>query len=221
MVTLRRVCESNSDHIESLKALLKFYSKDPNSWDKEWSVNPYYMVDLKRYGAGHCVCGHNIRYQYQFLNTRTGKTFPVGSVCVHLLNLSSFDETIDRLERINQMAMQELDTSLDPIDFVKKYRKFFNLKNIEALASYNLYDMINNYSFNLFRDAFNKRNLSEYVASKMKDVIIDIQKKAEKFINGIENQSKPVSQAQVQSIIDDSAEEMLKFAKAKQNKLPF
>ena len=81
--------------------------------------------------------------------------------------------------------------------------------------------MTNNYSFNLFRDAFNKRNLSEYVASKMKDVIIDLQKKADKFISGIESQSKPVSQAQVQSIIDDSAEEMLKFAKAKQNKLPF
>ena len=120
MLVLKRVCES-SNHIDNLRNLLKFYSKNPENWSKEWSVNPYYMVDLKQYGAGYCVCGHPIRYQFQLINTVTNKTFPVGSVCVHLLQLSSFNETVDKLERINQMATQDLEDSLDDESFVKKY----------------------------------------------------------------------------------------------------
>lgn len=219
MVKLRRVCESRN-HIENLKALLKFYSKVPENWDKEWSVNPYYMVDLKKYGAGNCVCGHAIRYQFQFLNTLTGKKFPVGSVCVHLLNLSKFDDTVDKLERINQMATQELDTSLEPIEFVKKYRKAFSPESIEALKSYNQYSP-KPFVYSLYRDAFNKRKLNDYTAGRMKELIEELHEKSKEFISGIERQSKQVTPDQVQDIVSDSAEEMLKFAQAKQGKLPF
>lgn len=219
MVVLKRVCE-DVNHIANLKSLLKFYSNNPNNWESEWSVNPYYMVDLKHYGAGNCMCGHAIRYQFQFLNTVNGKTFPVGSTCVTLLDLPKFSDAIDRLERINQMATQDLDTSLNPVEFVKAYRKFYNLENIEALLSYHQYTP-KPYDYSLYQTYFKKRNLSDYVAGKMKNFILDVYEASKKFIGGIERNSKPVTQSQVRDMIDDSSQEMLKFATAKQNKLPF
>lgn len=220
MVRLKRVTES-VDHVESLKTLLKFYSKNPENWDKEWSVNPYYLVDLKKYGAGNCVCGHAIRYQFQLLNTLTGKKFPVGSVCVRLLNLSKFDEAVDKLERINQMAIQELDNSLSPTEFVKKYKKFYTLQNIDSLID-SIDDLgLSKFHLNLYKDSYNKRKLDDYTATKMKEVIEVLYNKAKEMIDDIESKSKPVTQDQVQDIVNDSAEEMLKFAKAKQNRLPF
>ena len=220
MVRLKRVTES-VDHVESLKTLLKFYSKNPENWDKEWSVNPYYLVDLKKYGAGNCVCGHAIRYQYQLLNSITGKKFPVGSVCVHLLNLSKFDEAVDRLERVNQMATQELDFNLSPSEFVKKYKKFYTPQNIEALID-SVGDLgLSKFQLNLYNEFYSKRKLDEYTATKMKEVIEVLHNKSKVFIEEIERKSKPVTQDQVQDIVNDSAEEMLKFAKAKQNQLPF
>lgn len=219
MVKLKRVIES-LNHIENLKRLLKFYSSNPDNWNKEWSVNPYYMVDLKRYGDGSCVCGHAIRYQFQFLNTVTGKKFPVGSVCVHLLDLAPFNDTVDHLERINQMAVQELNTDLEPEGFVKKYRKFYNLDNIEALLSYGPLN-IPSFDLSIYKNNFKKRNLDSYTAKKMKGVIESLYTQSKEFIDKIESQSRPVTQAQVQSLVNDSAEEMLRFAKAKQKSLPF
>ena len=220
MVRLKRVTES-VDHVESLKTLLKFYSKNPENWDKEWSVNPYYLVDLKKYGAGNCVCGHAIRYQFQLLNTLTGKKFPVGSVCVRLLNLSKFDEAVDKLERINQMATQELDSSLSPSEFVKKYKKFYTLQNIDSLID-SIGDLgLSKFQLNLYKDSYNKRKLDDYTARNMKEVIEVLYNKAKEVIEDIESKSKPVTQDQVQNIVNDSAEEMLRFAKAKQNRLPF
>ena len=220
MVILKRVTESVG-HVESLKSLLKFYSKNPENWYKEWSVNPYYLVDLKKYGAGNCVCGHAIRYQFQFLNTVTGRKFPVGSVCVHLLNLSKFDDVVDKLERINQMAIQELDHSLSPIEFVKKYKKFYTPQNIESLVD-SIGDLgLSKFQLNLYKDSYNKRKLDDYTARNMKEVIEVLYNKAKEVIADIESKSKPVTQDQVQDIVNDSAEEMLKFAKAKQNRLPF
>ena len=220
MVRLKRVTES-VDHVESLKTLLKFYSKNPENWDKEWSVNPYYLVDLKKYGAGNCVCGHAIRYQFQLLNTLTGKKFPVGSVCVRLLNLSKFDEAVDKLERINQMATQELDSSLSPSEFVKKYKKFYTLQNIDSLID-SIGDLgLSKFQLNLYKDSYNKRKLDDYTARNMKEVIEVLYNKAKEVIEDIESKSKPVTQDQVQDIVNDSAEEMLRFAKAKQNRLPF
>ena len=220
MVILKRVTESVG-HVESLKSLLKFYSKNPENWDKEWSVNPYYLVDLKKYGAGNCVCGHAIRYQFQFLNTVTGRKFPVGSVCVHLLNLSKFDDVVDKLERINQMAIQELDHSLSPTVFVKKYKKFYTPQNIDSLID-SIGDLgISKFQLNLYKDSYNKRKLDDYTARNMKEVIEVLYNKAKEVIEDIESKSKPVTQDQVQDIVNDSAEEMLKFAKAKQNRLPF
>lgn len=220
MVRLKRVTES-IDHVESLKTLLKFYSKNPENWDKEWSVNPYYLVDLKKYGAGNCVCGHAIRYQFQLLNTLTGKKFPVGSVCVRLLNLSKFDEAVDKLERINQMAIQELDSSLSPSEFVKKYKKFYTSQNIDSLID-SIGDLgLSKFQLNLYKDSYNKRKLDDYTARNMKEVIDVLHHKSKEMIDDIESKSKPVTQSQVQDIVSDSAGEMLKFAKAKQNQLPF
>lgn len=218
MVKLRRICESIG-HIKSLENLLKFYSKNPNNWDKEWSVNPYYMVDLKDYGAGHCICGHPIRYQFQFLNTLTGRRFPVGSHCVHLLNLSKFDKIVDKLEKINQMATVELDTSLDAEDFVKQYKNIFDKCGVSALVSYNQYKPDPTDMF-IYKNTINKRKYGEY-ASRLKKFMLEIHEEAKKFIDDIERYSTPVTQNQIQQLVDDSSEEMLKFAKAKQNKLPF
>lgn len=220
MVRLKKVTES-IDHVESLKTLLKFYSKNPENWDKEWSVNPYYLVDLKKYGAGNCVCGHAIRYQFQLLNTLTGKKFPVGSVCVRLLNLSKFDDAVDKLERINQMAIQELDSSLSPSEFVKKYKKFYTSQNIDSLID-SIGDLgLSKFQLNLYKDSYNKRKLDDYTARNMKEVIDVLHHKSKEMIDDIESKSKPVTQSQVQDIVSDSAGEMLKFAKAKQNQLPF
>lgn len=55
MVKLRCVYEDRN-HIENLRVLLKYYSKDRDRWNSEWTVNPYYLVDLGKYG--NCVCGH-------------------------------------------------------------------------------------------------------------------------------------------------------------------
>ena len=46
MVRLKIVTES-VDHVESLKTLLKFYSKNPENWDKEWPVNHILLSGLK------------------------------------------------------------------------------------------------------------------------------------------------------------------------------
>lgn len=218
MVKLKRVCE-RYDHIRSLENLLKFYSRNPDNWDKEWSVNPYYIVDLKKYGAGHCVCGHPIRYQYQFLNTVTGRTFPVGSECVHLLHLAKFDETVDKLEKIAQMANAEIDTSLKAEDFIKAYKKIYDMAGVSALTSYGQYKPDPTDLF-IYRNSIGKRKYKEY-AEKMKAFMIELHDEAKKFVNSMERKSKPVTPDQVQQIVDDSAAEMLRFAQAKQNKLPF
>lgn len=55
----------------------------------------------------------------------------------------------------------------------------------------------------------------------MKAFMIELHDEAKKFVNSMERKSKPVTPDQVQQIVDDSAEEMLRFAQAKQNKLPF
>ena len=63
--------------------------------------------------------------------------------------------------------------------------------------------------------------MDDYTARNMKEVIEVLYNKAKEMIDDIESKSKPVTQDQVQDIVNDSAEEMLKFAKAKQNRLPF
>ena len=74
---------------------------------------------------------------------------------------------------------------------------------------------------NIYKDSYNKRKLDDYTATKMKEVIEVLYNKAKEVIVDIESKSKPVTQDQVQDIVNDSAEEMLRFAKAKQNRLPF
>lgn len=199
MVKLRRVTES-LDHVELLMRYLQSLARDPQHWYNEWSVNPYYMVDLGHYGLGSCVCGHPIRYQFQFLNTVTGQTLPVGSVCVKQLHLAPLDEAVERLEVMNQMARQDLDESLDSREFVKEYKKYYPVKGFDALKFYNLYTPDPTNLF-IYKNCYNKRTLERRYADIMKQMIIDMHDKAESFVNQIERKSKPVSQQQVQNLV--------------------
>ena len=213
MVKLRRVNES-SNHIENLRALLKLFSKDRNNWDKEWTVNPYYFVDLGRYGNGNCVCGHQIRYQFQFKNMVTGKTLPVGSTCVKLLGLKKYDDILNKLDQIRLVSELEMDNSLDPETFVKNYKKYFNQKTIDALSDYT---DISDIDYRVLLNNQNTRSFTRPLALSMSRSMKSIQRKAKEVISNIERDSKPVSQKEVQDIVDDSEKD--KWANAKQKSL--
>lgn len=213
MVKLRRVNEAYN-HIENLRALLKLFSKDRNNWDKEWTVNPYYFVDLGRYGNGNCVCGHQIRYQFQFKNMVTGKTLPVGSTCVKLLGLKKYDDILNKLDQIRLVSELEMDNSLDPETFVKNYKKYFNQKTIDALSDYT---DISDIDYRVLLNNQNTRSFTRPLALSMSRSMKSIQRKAKEVISNIERDSKPVSQKEVQDIVDDSEKD--KWANAKQKSL--
>ena len=212
---LRRVCEDRN-HIENLRALLKLFSKDRNNWDKEWTVNPYYFVDLGRCGNGNCVCGHSIRYQFQFKNMVTGKTLPVGSTCVTLLGLKKYDDIMDKLNSIKQISELELDNSLDPVEFVKKYKKYFNQKSIDALADYT---DLSDVDYKLLLSNQTSRSFTKTLATSISRVIKSLHRKASEVIGDIEKHSKPVSQTEVQKLITLSDPELAKLSTAKQGSL--
>lgn len=213
MVKLRRVNEAYN-HIENLRALLKLFSKDRNNWDKEWTVNPYYFVDLGRYGNGNCVCGHRIRYQFQFKNMVTGKTLPVGSTCVKLLGLKKYDDILNKLDQIRLVSELEMDNSLDLETFVKNYKKYFNQKTIDALSDYT---DISDIDYRVLLNNQNTRSFTRSLALSMSRSMESIQRKAKEVISNIERDSKPVSQKEVQDIVDDSEKD--KWANAKQKSL--
>ncbi len=216
MVKLRRVSEARN-HIENLRALLKLLSKDRNNWDKEWTVNPYYFVDLGRYGNGNCVCGHLIRYQYQFKNMVTGKTLPVGSTCVTLLGLKKYDDILDKLDKIRQLSDLELTDSKDPVEFVKKFKKYFNKDSIDALADYT---DISDVDYNVLLNNQNTRSFTKTLATSMSRSIKSLQRKAKEVMDDIERHSKPVSQQEVKNIVTLMDPEMAdRLANAKQGSL--
>ena len=218
MVKLRRVCEDyicETTHQDLLKSILKYYSSNPDNWKEEWSVNPLYMVDLGHYGAGNCMCGHAIRYQHQFINSINHRTLPVGRVCVRQLNLPKYSEVLDKLERLTQMADANIsmqDMSLDPIEFVKKYKKYFSPDNLKALADYGKIYLDNDYYF--YTDLYRKRKYPSHVATRAKEYILKVYDIAKKFVNTIEGRSKPVTPVEVSNLEKD-------FANAKQLSFDF
>lgn len=216
MVELRRVNEAYN-HIENLRALLKLFSKDRNNWDKEWTVNPYYFVDLGQYGNGNCVCGHQIRYQFQFKNMVTGKTSPVGSTCVKLLGLKKYDDILNKLDQIRLVSELEMDNSLDPETFVKNYKKYFNQKTIDALADYT---DISDVDYNVLLNNQNTRSFTKTLATSMSKSIKSLQRKAKEVMDDIERHSKPVSQQEVKNMVTLMDPEMAdRLANAKQGSL--
>lgn len=175
------------------------------------------MVDLGRYGAGNCMCGHAIRYQYQFINSLNHKTLPVGSECVKQLSLPKYNEVLDKLERLTNMAETEIKPTLDPMECFKKFKKNFSLDNIKALMDYGKIQPDTDYYF--YRDIYNKRKLNEFQAERAKNYILRLYNIASKFLNTIENRSVPVTQSQVSKMGQDFEREAAKFANAKQKSL--
>ncbi len=224
MVVLRRVESRDrvfeSTHQENLKTILRFFSSNPNNpnaWREEWSVNPLYMVDLGRYGAGNCMCGHAIRYQFQFINSVNHKTLPVGSVCVKQLDLPKYSEVLDKLERLLQMSESDIDMSarsLDPMEFIKKYKKYFSPDNIKALADYDKIPLDTDFYF--YKDFYRKRKYPSHVAARAKDYIIKIYDIVKPFVTSIKRSSSPVSQGDIATLDQEFEERAKKAANAKQ-----
>lgn len=218
MLKLKRMYIVEDAHKDYLKKILKLYSKDPDNWDKEWSVNPNYMVDLKHYGAGNCMCGHAIRYQFQFINNKTMKTLPVGSVCVHQLGLPRYDAVLDKLERLNSMAIVELDTDLPTDAFLKKYKKDFSKSDLDSLLYYDN-TALRPTDITYYKDHASKRTLSDGGKQHLKDIIISMHEKAKKIVDNIEDNSTPVTKSQVTRWSKEVEDEMERFANAKQGTL--
>lgn len=227
MVVLRRVYKEKNRvcedaHQDLLKSILRFFSSNPQSptaWKEEWSVNPFYMADLGWYGAGNCMCGHRIRYQFQFINSVNHKTLPVGSECVKQLDLPKYSEALDKLERLAQMADAKVDPNKDAQSFVKEYKKMFSPDNIKVLADYgkiNLDSGQDRMDYDYYKDKYKKRKFTEYDAEKFKDYILRIYDITKEFVNSIEHRSIPVTPNQINALGNDYEEKARAFSKAKQ-----
>ena len=204
MVVLRRVCEDA--HTRKLEGILKLFSRDPDNWREEWSVNPEYMVDLRQYGAGHCMCGHAIRYQYQFVNNINKKTLPVGRVCVRQLNLAKYDVVLSRLENMAKMAEVDVDPSLPPREFVRKYKQTFSPDKIQSLIDYKKLNDDSDYK--KYSRLYDSATNTQRDLAFMRDYILKVQDIDSKFVDSIEKKSKPVTTRQISVLDNELARKM-------------
>lgn len=179
-----------TEHQWKLIDILKFYSTQPNSdtaWKEEWYIDPNYMVDLGQYGAGHCMCGHRIRYQFRFVNERNQKSLPVGSVCVEQLDVAPYNEVIERLSILKGLSEIKNEDSLDGFRFYEKYKDMVKPKMIES---------INNF-YHIFspEEVRSYTNLRKNIRGKyeaFRSLVLSFRDKAKVFIDRVEANSQNI-----------------------------
>lgn len=209
-------CVEGDGHTERLVKTLQAFSKNPDRWYDEWVINPNYIVDLGQYGAGRCMCGHMIKYQYQFLNKLNHKTFPVGSVCVNNLGLPIYIESCKNLMNISDMANVDVDAELNPELFVSTYKKDFSVSKVKSLGAYKLISL-SNYVFQQYKAYMNQRKpLTIYQLEFLKETMLGYHAIAKSFIEDIHSHSRPVSSLQVDDLKEQVDKEIQKMANAKQ-----
>lgn len=206
-----------TDHQKLLEFILKLNSENKDAWTTEWEIDPSFMVDLEEYGAGNCMCGHLIRYQYRMFNKKNHRELPVGSVCIKELAkmyggaFTTAAETMERLANMANIAYIK-DNVQDPREFYERYHSLMTPQIIESLAYYGVIRP-DSEEFKRYKKLWNARRGKDYPA--LKEAMLEIVDKFKKFYK--ENISSKSHAIKVKQIKNTNNPEEL----ARQLTLPF
>jgi hypothetical protein len=72
-----RTEERRLENLHHVQRLATAMAPDPKEWEYRGE-----MIDSGNGANAHCACGHPIRYVFPIYNRRTGKSVPIGCVCI-------------------------------------------------------------------------------------------------------------------------------------------